>query len=90
MHAVKYRHLILTEQIDQHRFLEKNKGNTHNKESSTSTSVVASMSPAPLSEAAWPVLIGTTFFSCFIFQPSTLSFHATFPNPGSTTLIFAA
>jgi hypothetical protein len=37
------------------------------------------------------VLIGAVFLlSCFIFQPSTLSFHATLPNPGSTTLIFAA
>lgn len=65
------------------------KGNTHNNESS-STSDLASISPAPLSETAWPVLIGAAFFSGFIFQPSTLSFHATLPNPASTALIFAA
>jgi len=64
---------------------------THNKESSKSTSVLASISPIPLSEVAWPVLIGAVFLlSCFIFQPSTLSFQATLPNPGSTTLMFAA
>lgn len=80
-----------------HKIQEINQMGTHSKESSTSTSVLASISPAPLSEVAWPVLIGTTFFSCFIFQPSTLSFQATLPNPdepnslaGSTTLILAA
>jgi len=65
------------------------KGNTHNNESSR-TSDLPSISPAPLSEAAWPVLIGAAFFSGFIFQPSTLSLHATLPNFASTILVFAA
>ena len=56
---------------------------TYSKASSIFTSVLASISPAPLpSEVPWqPVLIGPTFLSCFNFQPSTLSFQATLPNP---------
>ena len=74
--------LTTTTKIKQ-KFIEFNQVETYRRESSTSTSVLASISPAPLpSEAAWPVLSGTTFFSCFIFQPSTLSFQATLPNPG--------
>jgi hypothetical protein len=56
--------------------------NTYNKESSINTSVLASKSPPPLpSDGALLTVIGTTFFSCFTFQPSILSFQATLPDP---------